>query len=104
MVTQRIYADFNCLDDDNRLRLDRAGTLADLARHGVELGEGMRLTFYMDDADDSGVRDDLLADGVVTRGHESGAWVAVVDWDTVRHASARGDANGAVVPGRRTYS
>jgi hypothetical protein len=87
MSTPRVYADFNNLDDYNRLRLTCAGTIADLSRQGIELREGLTLTFYMDDADDEGKPDELLAEGVVHYHAEEKAWVATVDWSAVRHAS-----------------
>jgi hypothetical protein len=61
----RIYAEFQRLDDHNRLKLTCAGTHRDLVQHGIELREGLVLTFYTDDADDQGRRDELLAEGVV---------------------------------------
>ncbi|HTU91429.1 MAG TPA: hypothetical protein VMF69_15210 [Gemmataceae bacterium] len=87
MTVPKIYADFHNLDDSNRVRLTCAGTLADLSRQGIELREGLRLTLYMDDADDCGQPDELLADGVAHYHSEEQSWVASVDWDTVRHAS-----------------
>ncbi|MBW3541961.1 MAG: hypothetical protein KY476_16960 [Planctomycetes bacterium] len=48
----------------------------------------------MDDGDEEGRPDDLLADGVIEFDEASGCWVAAVDWDTVRHAS---DDNRAAV-------
>jgi len=87
MSASRIFADFNNLDDANRLRLNCVGTREDLARHGIELQEGLRLTFYMDDANDRGEPDDLLAEGVTHYDHANQCWVAAVDWPTLRHAS-----------------
>jgi hypothetical protein len=94
MSTPKVYADFHNLDEADRLRLTCAGTREDLARLGIELREGLVLTFYMDDADDHGQPDELLIEGTV---HQRGqVWVASVDWATVRHASdARGTGNGA---------
>lgn len=82
-----VYADFHNVDDDQRLRLTCAGTRADLARLGIELREALRLTFYMDDANDAGERDDLLADGEVHYDVAAGYWIAALDWQTLRHAS-----------------
>jgi hypothetical protein len=59
------FADFQNLDDDNRLRLTCAGTRADLQREGIELKEGLVLTFYTDDEDDNGQPEELLARGTV---------------------------------------
>ena len=46
-----------------------------------------RLTLYMDDADERGQPDELLADGVAHYHLEEQSWVALVDWNTIRHAS-----------------
>ena len=56
MSTPRVYADFQNLDDANRLLLTCAGTLQDLQRQEIQLQEGLLLTFYSDDADDQGQR------------------------------------------------
>lgn len=87
MTLSKVYADFQNLDDLNRLRLTCAGTVADLTRQGIELREGLVLTFCMDDADDQGQPDELLADGVVQFDPTKRLWVAAVDWSAVRHAS-----------------
>jgi hypothetical protein len=87
MDTARIYADFHNLDDANQLRLTCAGTLADLARHGIQLREGQVLTFYTDDADDHGRPDELRIQGTVHYDAEQQCWVAAVDWSALRHAS-----------------
>ena len=50
MSQPKVYADFQNLDDTNRLRLTCAGTIDDLARQCIELKEGMVLSFYTDDA------------------------------------------------------
>jgi hypothetical protein len=90
MPAPRIYADFHNLDDSNRLRLTCAGTAEDLSRQGIELREGLPLTFYMDDADDQGQADDLLVEGITHYDQEAGCWVAAVDWTTLRHVSSEG--------------
>ena len=87
MITPKIYADFQDLDDANRLRLTCAGTREDLARQGLQLKEGLVLTLYMDDADDQGQADELRAEGVVQFNHEERCWVAAIDWSAIRHAS-----------------
>jgi hypothetical protein len=95
MATPRIYADFHNLDDHNRLRLTCAGTLEDLKREGIQLREGLALTFYTDDADDQGQPDELRVDGVVHYDTESQCWVGAVDWHALRHASDEQLRNGA---------
>jgi hypothetical protein len=90
MGTPKIYADFQNLDDYNRLRLTCAGTLQDLERHGIQLHEGLVLTFYTDDADDHDQPDELRVEGVVHYDEEGQRWVATVDWAAIRHASDEG--------------
>jgi hypothetical protein len=41
MAPPRVYADFQNIDDANRLRLTCAGTWQDLAHHGIQLHEGL---------------------------------------------------------------
>jgi hypothetical protein len=83
----RIYADFQNLDDQNRIRLNTVGTREDLGRAGLELSEGLRISLYTDDADDDGHPDDLLAEGTVEFNAEEECWVAAVDWKRLAHAS-----------------
>lgn len=87
MDNQRVYVDFQKLDDDNRLILTCRGTLQDLQRHGIQLREGLRLTFNTDDADDTGRSDELRAEGVVHLDEAARRWVATIDWDRLWHAS-----------------
>ena len=89
MANPKVYADFQNLDDFNRLRLTCAGTRDDLERQHVTLHEGMVVTLYTDDADDQGRPDELLADGVVRYNADERCWVAEVDWSALRHASDR---------------
>ena len=96
MAHPKVYADFQNLDDDNRLRLSCAGTQQDLARQGIELREGLVLTLSMDDADDQGQPDELRAEGVVQFNEQERCWVAAIDWSALRHASEERppDTNG----------
>jgi hypothetical protein len=87
MSNPRVYADFQNLDDANRLKLTCAGTWEDLERQEIRLQEGCVLTFYMDDADDEGRPDELLAEGTVRYNHQEQCWVAEIDWSALRHAS-----------------
>ena len=91
MSTAKIYADFQNLDDFNRLRLTCAGTRADIADQDIELKEGMSLTLYTDDVDDHGQPDELLAEGTIDYDKNEQCWVAVIDWSAIRHAS-RGES------------
>lgn len=89
-----VYADFQNLDDFNRLKLTCAGTLQDLERQGIDLREGLILSLYTDDENDQGQPDELRAEGVAHYDAEGQCWVATVDWAAIRHASdeeAQGD-------------
>jgi hypothetical protein len=100
MATPRVYADFQNLDDFNRLRLTCAGTRQDLARQGIQLREGLVLTCYMDDADEEGRPDELRAEGIVHFNETERCWVATIDWSALRHASEERtpDTGGAKSP------
>ncbi len=87
MTTPRIYADFQNMDAANRLCLTCAGTQQDLERHGIQLHEGLGLTFYTDDADEHGQPDELRVEGVVHYDAAAHCWVATIDWTAIRHAS-----------------
>ena len=86
-MTPRVYADFQNLDDSNRLRLTCAGTSKDLEQSGIHLRPGLVLTFYTDDEDDDGAPDELRVEGVVHYDDNEKCWVATVDWGTLWHAS-----------------
>ena len=60
-----VYADFQNLDDENRLRLTCAGTRRDIEQQGIELREGMVFTLYTDDATDDGQPSAILARGII---------------------------------------
>lgn len=99
MATPKVYADFQNLDDANRLRLTSAGTQADLARQRIALRDGLVLTFYTDDADVAGRPDELRIDGRVHYDSDCRVWVATVDWSALRHASDEvGDRANADAP------
>ena len=90
MAPPRVYADFQNINEANRLRLTCAGTLQDLAHHGLQLHDGLVLTFYSDDADDHGQPDELRVEGVVHYDPAGQCWVATIDWAAIRHASEEG--------------
>jgi hypothetical protein len=82
-----IYADFQNADAQGRLRLNCVGTVKDLARQQVQLSEGLLLILYSDDANEQGREDRLIADGTATYSQAEQCWVAVIDWDKIRHES-----------------
>lgn len=87
MTIPKVYADFHNIDDEGQLRLTCAGTAQDIDRQGIELRDGLVLTFVTDDEDDEGQPDELLADGIVHYDEVGCCWVANVDWSALRHAS-----------------
>jgi hypothetical protein len=83
----RVYADFEKTDDKRRVLLTTVGTREDLARLGIELRPGLLLLLYRDDLDAQDKGDDLIAEGTVEFNGFKNRWVAVIDWDAVRHES-----------------
>ena len=84
---RRVYADFQNVDARRRLVLTCAGTLKDLERHGIELKEGLVLTFYSDDADEEGNPDDLIVQGIVSYDEVQKHWTATINWQAIKHVS-----------------
>jgi hypothetical protein len=84
---KRIYVDFQKIDNQRRLVLTCLGTIQDLARHGIELKEGLVLTFYSDDADEKGNPDELIVQGRVSYDEVQKHWTATIDWRAIRHVS-----------------
>jgi mRNA-degrading endonuclease RelE of RelBE toxin-antitoxin system len=89
MKSPEIYADYHNVDDENRVRLTSVGTRRDLTKHGLELRDGLAVTIYMDDGDDAGNRDDLMADAIVRYNAKESCWVAEIDWSRVKNRSER---------------
>jgi hypothetical protein len=89
MQLPRVYADFRNSDERGRLRLDRPGTREDLARQGLALAEGLPLLLYGDDTQPDGTSGELVVEGVVEADAATGAWLARLDWNAIRHESER---------------
>lgn len=87
MIKPKVYADFHNADANGRLRLNCVGTIADLARQGITLSDGMSLILCSDDLDAKGQPDELLVEGVVSYSAEEHCWVAAVDWSAIHHVS-----------------
>ena len=88
----RIYADFNKMSGDEKSRwliLTCRGTFDDLERLNIKFTEGLECVFYADDGDDKGNYDELEADGYAHFDSGKNYWVAMIDWDSIRHASDR---------------
>ncbi len=88
----RIYADFNKWEGDEESRwlvLTCKGTIEDLARLGVQVRDGLEVTFYTDDTAENGSADELEADGHVRFDAKANCWIGIIDWNAIRHASDR---------------
>jgi hypothetical protein len=81
----QIYTDFHNADAQGRLRLTCIGSVNDLARQQVQLHEGIDLLLYCDDVDDEGREARLLVEGTATYSQDEQCWVAVIDWQQIRH-------------------
>ena len=87
----RVWADFNGLFGD-LLCLSHKDTCKDSNGNVVTLQSGMVLTAFMEDANDDGTPDDLIASGTVESSPESlrcagSRWVLRIDRNGVRHES-----------------
>jgi len=67
--------------------IKQQGTLHDIERLKISLNEGLVLSFYCDDADDSGKPDDLYFEGTAHFDAEQNNWYIVVDESSYRQAS-----------------
>lgn len=83
----KIYVDFQKADDEGRLILTCSGTWKDLNQYGIQLSEGLKLTFYSDDADEDGNSDNLIVDGIAHYDKASEQWTAIIDWTAIKHES-----------------
>ncbi|RJQ24596.1 hypothetical protein C4577_07440 [Candidatus Parcubacteria bacterium] len=85
---QMVYADFNNLDEKpNWIRLNCLGTIRDMKSWRIIPEEGRPITFYTDDMDDDKNTDNILIEGKFHYNSKSKQWVAILDWDTLRHES-----------------
>ena len=75
MNKPRVFADFHNADAKGRVRLNCAGTGADLKRQKIALRNGQSLIIYSEA---------LEVEGVVHYSEEEQLWTAVIDWDAIR--------------------
>ena len=91
MTTPRLRADFNGLFGE-LLCLSHRDTCTDENGAEIRLHEGMPVTAFDEDTDETGQRDDLLASGVVERSPDwlacnGSQWVLRIDSRGVHHQS-----------------
>ncbi len=81
--------DFNELLVSNLVLLSAGDEKEDANGESVVLIEGMRIAVWDEDLDQDGVRDDLIATGVVARNVAGGSarWCCLIDERGIRHQS-----------------
>jgi hypothetical protein len=70
----RVFADFHNADAKGRVRLNCAGTIADLERQGIVLRDGQSLIIYSEE---------LEVESIIHYSEEM-LWTAVIDWNAIR--------------------
>ena len=75
MNKSRVFADFHNADAKGRVRLNCAGTAADLERQKIVLRDGQSLIIYSEE---------LEVEGVVHYSEEEKLWTAVIDWNAIQ--------------------
>ena len=73
MDIPKIFADFNNVDKNGKVRLNTSGSLKDIQRLQIDLKEGMEI--LLDD------QDGLVTMGQLGYSEEEKIWVAEINWD-----------------------
>ena len=80
MKKPMLYVDFNEMLESNLVLLSAGDTKTDSRGEVVSLREGLEVVVYMDDMDDNGNIDNLVASGVVERNTSTTGWAGHVKW------------------------
>lgn len=89
----RIYVDFNEMVEDDLVLLSKYDEKKDRDDRLVRLYDGLHIAIYMDDTDEHGDRDDLIAEGIVEANKIKSGWGSVAKWccridkNGIRHES-----------------
>ena len=75
MNKPKVFADFHNADAKGRVRLNCAGTGADLKRQKITLRNGQSLIIYSEE---------LEVEGVVHYSEEEKLWTVVIDWNAIQ--------------------
>jgi hypothetical protein len=75
MNKPKVFADFHNADAKGRVRLNCAGTEADIKRQNIVLQDGQLLIIYSEE---------LEAAGIVHYSEEEKLWTAVIDWNAIQ--------------------
>ena len=79
MNKPRVFADFHNADAKGRVRLNCAGTVADLKRQKIVLQDGQSLIIYSEE---------LEVEGIVCYSKEEKLWTAVIDWNAIQEVES----------------
>lgn len=79
MDLNKIYHDFQKVDDEGRLVLTLNGTIRDIEKNHIKLAEGMKFVFWDDDLNDAGDAVPLTAIGTVEFNSKIQQWVARIE-------------------------
>lgn len=87
----RIYVDFNGMLSGDEVLLSRSDTKIDSDGNAITFSEGLIVAAYMDDEDEHGNPDNLIADGIAARNTaeilSSALWILKIDGRGSRHQS-----------------
>ena len=72
-MTIRIYADFNNATEDEKVRLNTVGSLADIRKVRASLVEGMKVLLY---------DEELEVQARLTHAPDGENWLGIPDWST----------------------
>ncbi|MBX7225486.1 MAG: hypothetical protein K1X55_05615 [Chitinophagales bacterium] len=83
MKEPRLYVDFNEMIEDDLVLLSKTDFKLDSDGNRIELIAGAKVKIYMDDIDDNGEEDNLIADGIVEENiyREKYSWTSVCKWN-----------------------
>lgn len=79
MHESRIYVDFNEMPTASEVLLSKSDTKVDSSGKTIHFVDGMPVAVYMDDQDEHGCPDNLIAEGIARRNHH-GSWTAAARW------------------------
>lgn len=79
MDESRIYVDFNEMPVANEVLLSKSDTIVDSSGKTINFVDEMPFAVYMDDQDEHGNPDKLIAEGIARRNHHGG-WTSAARW------------------------
>lgn len=80
MQKPMLHVDFNEMLESNLVLLSPADEKADVHGKSVLLREGLEVMVWMEDTDNTGNADNLVANGVVELNRSTASWAVHVKW------------------------